>query len=238
MSLKSGFLLASLLALGATDAFAQCQGPGTVCAEYDTATYVFFARVSQVSPDPDDRTLGALVPQNVTFDVIEDFKGTAGGATILTFDQSSAGARLFSVGEIVLVYARSTRENSIWFAGCSRTRRTTAEDPELETLRQIRGRTRGGSLEGNLMIPANRRPPALAPEANLANVTISLQALDGSETLAALSQPSGYFLFPWLKPGVYRLRVESPELASVIQDVTIGETARCQTLNPISVRPR
>src|ERR1043166_7731055 len=80
--------------------------PGTICAEYDAAAMVFLARVAQVVPENADFPLGPLRPQTVTFDVIEDFKGTAGSGTTLAFDPGAAGARPFSNREGVLVFAR------------------------------------------------------------------------------------------------------------------------------------
>lgn len=216
----------------------ECQGPGTTCAEYAASPLVFLGRVTQVSPDADDRALGPLLPQTVTFDVLEDFKGTAGGGASLTFDPAAPDARVFSTGETVLVYARGTPNQTIWFAGCSRTRRVAPDDPEITTLRQLRSGVRGASVEGTLQIPAMRRPPAAPLNADLGNLPLSLQALDGSETVVAASQSSGYFLFPWVRPGTYRLRFESAAFVPVVRDITIPENARCQTLEPIAVRPR
>jgi hypothetical protein len=198
---------------------------------------VFVARVTQVVPT-DDQPLGPVLAQTVTFTVIEDFKGTAGGSATLTFDPAAPDARVFTPGETVLVYARPTADRSLWFAGCSRTRRVGTNDPELETLRRLQIGQRGGSLEGTLVVPANRRPPAVAHDASLDELRLSAQALDGSETFTILSQSSGYFLFPWLRPGVYRLRFESPRFVPVVRDVVVGDDARCQTLEPIAVRPR
>jgi hypothetical protein len=217
---------------------AEC-APGTVCADYANATVVFVARVSYVSPAEDDRSLGPLIPQTVTFDVIEDFKGNAGAAASLLFDSSAPGARVFSVGETVLVYARpAAGDRSLSFAGCSRTRRIAADDPELTTLRQLRASSRGGSIEGVLQAPASAQPPAPPHNVDLGNLPLTLQPLDGAETIVVLSQPSGYFLFPWLRPGTYRLRFEAGAFVPVVRDITIAETAGCKTLDPIVVRPR
>lgn len=217
---------------------AECQGPGTICAEYDAAPLVFLGRVSQVTPEVNDREIGPLRPQTVTFEVIEDFKGTAGGGTTLTFDPAAADARVFSEAETVLVYAHPGADRSLWFAGCSRTRRVTPDDAELVTLRQLQNRDRGGSLEGTLQIPPSTRPPAAPRAADLGNLPLNLQALDGSGTVLVFSQASGYFLVPWVKPGLYRLRFDSPSFVPVVRDVAVGERGRCQTLEPIAVRPR
>lgn len=122
--------------------------------------------LARVTPEADDRQVGPLRPQTVTFDVIEDFKGTAGSGAILTFDPAAADARVFSAGETVLV-----------------------------ALRQLQAGSRGASLEGTLHIPASSRPPAAARAADLGNLPLSLQAMDGSDTIVLASQPSGYFLF-------------------------------------------
>ena len=65
---------------------AGCTGPGTICAEFDASVYVFLAKVIQVTPSPEDdhRQIGPMRPQVVQFDVLEDFKGTAGGTATLT----------------------------------------------------------------------------------------------------------------------------------------------------------
>jgi hypothetical protein len=237
MSKRPWLIGLMLAALWTGDASAQCQGPGTICAEYEAAAMVFLARVSQVTPI-DDRQLGPILLQTVTFEVIEDFKGTAGGSATLTFDPAAPDARVFSTAETVLVYVRTTANRSVWFAGCSRTRRVTPDDAELVTLRQLQNGNRGGSVEGTLLVPANVRPPAVLRHASLENLQLSVQALDGSETFLVSSQASGYFLFPWLRPGAYRIRLEAPELVPVVRDVVIGESAPCRTLDPMAVRPR
>jgi len=122
-----------------------CSPIGTACAEFDAAGLVFLGRVTDASPPIEDNPIGPLRPQTVTFDVIESFKGAAGNAA-LTFDPAEPGARLFSSGETVLVYARRRGDRGYWFAGCSRTRRVTPEDPELATLRQL-AKVRPSSIE-------------------------------------------------------------------------------------------
>jgi len=222
---------------GRLSAVQQCS-PGSVCAEYDAAGLVFVGRVTQVLPAAEDRQLGLLLHETVTFDVIEDFKTTAGVATMLELDPAAAGARLFSEGETVLVYARRTSHPDLWFAGCSRTRRVSPEDLELVTLRQLAARVNGASLEGSLEVSANPRPPAPPRNVDLANLQLTAQAMDGTGTVTISTQPGGYFLFPWLKPGTYRIRFDSPLYARYVRDVTIGERSRCQNLDPITVRPR
>jgi hypothetical protein len=207
-------------------ALAQC-GPGTVCADYTSANAVFFGRVAQVSPPAEDRTVGQLLLQTVTFDVIEDFKGTAGGGISMSFDPAAQDARLFAAGEVVLVYAR--RGERVWFAGCGRTRQVTPDEPELITLRQLQLGTRGGSLEGMLQPLEGARPPALPRNFDLGRARITVQSMDNPETFEIFTQPTGYFLVPWLKPGTYRIRLESPALAPVVRDVTIGDSSRCVT---------
>jgi hypothetical protein len=237
MTLRRSLASLALVVLLAGEASAECQGPGTVCAEYGAAGMVFLARVTEVSPE-DDRQLGPVLHQSVAFEVIEDFKGTAGGSVVVTFDPAAPDARPFVARETVLVYARRIANTALWFAGCSRTRRVAPDDLELTTLRQLQTGSRGAGLEGSLVVPANNRPPAAARDASLGNLRLSIQALDGSETFTILSQSSGYFLFPWLRPGVYRLRFESPRFVPVVRDVVVGDDARCQTLEPIAVRPR
>ncbi len=212
-------------------------GPGTICADYDAADYVFVARVSQVTPSLDDRTVGPLLNQTVMFEVIEDFKATAGSGATLMVNPTVPDARLFIPGETVLVYAKRI-DRTLVFAGCTRTRRVRLDEPEFITLRQLQLDTRGSSLEGALQISANARPPALPRGADLGNVQISLQAMDGSDTLVVLTEPSGYFLFPWLKPGAYRLRVEASALAPAVRDVVIADKGRCQTVDGLFARPR
>jgi hypothetical protein len=213
-------------------------GPGSVCAEYEASLAVFVGRVSLVSPHADDRTVGPMVAQAVTFEVIEDFKGSVGGGTSMTFDPAAPGARTFTLGENVLVYAKRSSDGTNWFAGCSRTRRVELTEPELITLRQLQRGTRGGSVEGWLQIPNNPRPPVLPQNTDLSRAQISLQPFDGAETIIVTTQPTGYFLFPWLRTGTYRLRLESPGLAPFIRDVIVGDTTRCQTVDIIPARPR
>ena len=239
------FSLAVVLALAwlqapATDAPAGCAGPGTICAEFDASSYVFLAKVMLVTPSPEDdhRQIGALRPQIVQFDVLEDFKGTAGGTATLTFDPAAPAARVFSADETVLVYAKRTQDRSVFFAGCSRTRRVALDEPELGTLRQLQSQISGGSIEGRFELPANRRPPALAPNHDLGLLPISIQALDGSGVYSVTSEPSGYFLIPWLKPGTYRLRFEPAGYVPFVRDVVVTARLRCFTLPPIPVRPR
>lgn len=217
---------------------AECE-PGTVCSDYDAASHVFLARVTQVTPPPDDRTAGPLLLQNVSFEVLEDFKNTAGGAINLTFNSEAPDARLFTAGETVVVYAKRVgADRALAFAGCSRTRRVTLDEPELAVLRELQLGGRGGSLEGTLDIPESARPPSLPRGANLANVPVTLQSMEEAETVTVVTQPSGYFLFPWLKPGRYRFRLDTPALAPILREVLIGERSRCQTLSGIAARPR
>jgi hypothetical protein len=233
-------LVLAVLSAGHLKAQTQAQGscgPGTICADYDAADYVFVARVAQVTPSPDDRTVGPLLNQTVTFEVIEDFKATAGSGATLVVNPSTPDARLFTPGETVLVYAKRI-DRTLVFAGCSRTRRVRLDEPEFIALRQLQLDTRGSSLEGALQISANARPPALARGADLGNVQISLQAMDGSDTIVVRTEPSGYFLFPWLRPGTYRLRVDSSALAPAVRDVVIGDKTRCQTVDGLFARPR
>lgn len=228
----------ALVAQAAAPPPAPCAGPGTICAEYDAATLVFLARVASVSPELDERQVGPIRPQTVTFDVIEDFKGTAGSGATLPFDPAASDARMFVEGETVLVYAKPTQDKSVWFAGCSRTRRVAMDDAELITLRQLQIRLAGASLEGTLHVPASPRPPAVPKTFDLTNLPVSLQALDGTGTVIVASHGSGYFLFPWLKPGTYRLRFEPAGYVPVIRDIVVGDRSRCQVLEPIFVRPR
>jgi hypothetical protein len=218
-----------------TQAQAPC-GPGTICADYDAADYVFYARVAQVTPSLDDRTVGPLLNQTVMFEVIEDFKATAGSGATLMVNPTVPDARLFTPGETVLVYARRV-DRTLVFAGCTRTRRVRPDEPEFTTLRQLQLDSRGSSLEGALQISTNARPPALPRSADLGNVQISLQAMDGSDTIVVRTEPSGYFLFPWLKPGAYRLRVEAPALAPAVRDIVIGDKGRCQSIDGLFARP-
>src|SRR3954470_6055733 len=92
----------------AADAPKGCTGPGTICAEFDASSYVFLAKVIQVTPTPEDdhRQIATMRPQIVMFDVLEDFKGTAGGTATLTFDPAAPDARTFETDETVLVYAK------------------------------------------------------------------------------------------------------------------------------------
>ena len=221
-------------AVGAADG-SSC-GPASVCQEFDSHPVVFVGTVVQVTPDPDDRSPGALRPQTVAFQVSEDFKGASGSSTTLAFDPAAGGARVFSNGETVLVYAR--RDGSNWFAGCSRTRRVLPDDPELVTLRQLQGLIPGASIEGTLELPDNPRPPAAARSTDLANVPLTAQALDGAGTVSISSQPGGSFLFPWLRPGAYRIRLESPTFVPIVRDIIVAEKSRCVTMAPMTIRPR
>jgi hypothetical protein len=216
----------------------ECTGPGTICAEYDAAAYVILARVSQVVPSLDDLPLGPIQPQTVTFDVIEDFKGSASGTAMLAFDPAAADARIFSPGETVLAYIRATSERGIWSAACSRTRQVSLNDAELIALRRLATRTLGGSVEGTLVEPLSPRPPGGPPDVDSGPLRITAQALD-APGMATASMPSpGYFLFGWLSPGSYRLRVESPASVPIVRDIVVGEHARCVTLPPLTIRPR
>jgi hypothetical protein len=211
-------------------------GSGSVCGEFDRHPVVFVGTVTQASPEADDHALGPLRPQIVNFQVIEDFKGASGSSTTLQFDPAAANARVFSSGETVLVYA--LRSGTLSFAGCSRTRRVTLDDPELVTLRQLHALIPGGSIEGTLELPADPRPPAAPRNADLANLQLTAQALDGSGIMSISSQAGGSFLFPWLRPGEYRVRFVSPLFVPIVRDVVVTETTRCLTLPPIAVRPR
>jgi hypothetical protein len=233
-------LVLAVVCAGHPEAQTQAEGPcgpGTICADYDAADYVFVARVSQVTPSPDDRSVGPLLNQTVTFDVIEDFKATAGSGATLSVNPAARDARLFTPGETVLVYAKRV-ERSLVFAGCSRTRRVRLDEPELLTLRQLQLDARGSSLEGALQISPNVRPPALPRSADLGNVQISVQPMDGSDTVVVRTEPSGYFLVPWLRPGAYRLRMDSPALAPAVRDIVIADKTRCQTVDGLFARPR
>jgi hypothetical protein len=238
MSFRLSWISLVLLAAFAVPASAQCKGQGTVCAEFDASPLVFYGRVTQASPSPEEQPLGPLLPQVVNFEVLEDFKGTAGGAASLTFDAAMPGQRFFTPGETVLVYARQTPDRSSWFAGCSRTRRVPPEDPELTTLRQLRSQVRGGSVEGTLEVAPARRPPAVPLGVDLGNLPIVIQAIDGTETVSITTQAGGYYLIPWLRPGRYRLRFDAPAFEAVLRDIVVAETGRCQTIDPIIVRPR
>lgn len=211
-------------------------GPGSICAEFAGHPVVFVGTVVQASPEADDRTLGPLRLQVVHFQVAEDFKGSSGSSTTLQFDPAADGARIFSIGETVLVYAR--RDGEGWFAGCSRTRRVTRDDPELVTLRQLQALIPGGSIEGTLEVSDNPRPPAPARNVDLDKLPLSAQALDGSGTVSILSQPGGTFLFSWLRPGAYRIRFESPEFVPVVRDVVVAEKSGCLTIAPMRVSRR
>jgi hypothetical protein len=211
-------------------------GPGTICAEFDKHAVVFVGTVVQASPETYDRSIGPLRPQVVNFQVIEDFKGTTGGGVTLQFDPTVADGRLFSTGETVLVYA--SRAGASWFAGCTRTRRVTLQEPELVALRNLHALTPGGTIEGTLELPANSRPPAPALNVDLGNLPLTAQALDGSTTVSIVTSPAGTYVFPWLTPGTYRIRFDSPTFVPAVRDVVVADKSRCVTMPAISVRMR
>jgi hypothetical protein len=236
--MKTWVFAAATALVTAVPAFGVCSDVGSVCAEFDRSRAVFFATVTHLTPDEDDRKPGVRRPRSVTFQIIEAFKGVTAGELTLAFQPTVSGDRPFSTGEAVLVYAARTNAEGLWFAACSRTRRITADDPELVALRQLMARAPGGALEGSLEIPEASRPPSLPPTTDLSNLQLTADSLDGQPTLSISTLPGGRFMFPWLPPGRYRIRFESDPYVPVVRDIVIGARNRCLDLEPISVRPR
>ena len=213
-----------------------CGDPGSICAEFDAATAVFVANVVSLSVEPQEPDLRPVQLQTVIFDVTEAFKGTAAGPLSVDFNVADVRERRFSVGETVVVYLRgSARTRSV---ACTRTRRTTSDESEASTLRELVRGSAGGAIEGTLRVFEGTRPPALPAGTPLDHVDVTAEAVDRHETVRASSQTGGYFAFPWLEPGRYRIRLESETYAPVVRDVVIDPRQRCLTLAPVTVQLR
>ena len=159
-------------------------------------------------------------PQTIGFNVLHGFKGAMSGYLTLTFNIATPDERVFTQGETVLVYAQTTSTRGISSVACTRTRRVDADDPEALTLRELALRTTGA---------------AVTP---LEHLTITAESLDRGDVATISSGTGGYFAFPWLVPGRYRITFDSPLYVPVTRDVVVDAKTRCARLAPLMVKLR
>jgi hypothetical protein len=214
-----------------------CADPGFICAEFDAATAVFTGTVVSLSAEPLDVQPRAARLQTVIFEITEAFKGTAVGGLSIDFNLADEQERRFAVGETVVAYLRGSARTRLSTV-CTRTRRIAPDDPELMALRELVHGTAGGVVEGALRVFEGSRPPALAASTSLDHLDVSAESVDRKETITVKSQAGGYFVFPWLEPGRYRIRFDAEKYAPVVRDVVIDARQRCLGLDPMIVQLR
>jgi hypothetical protein len=156
----------------------------------------------------------------------------------ITFNVAAPDERAFKSGETVLVYALATPARGVSSVACTRTRQILPDDPETATLRELALKSPGAVIEGSLRVLEGATPPALPAATPLARLTVSAESLDRGDVLTATSGSGGYFTFPWMPPGRYRLTFDSPLYAPVTRDIAIDSKTRCLTLDPIVVKLR
>jgi hypothetical protein len=234
----AGTLVLALASGAGPRAAEGCAEPASICADFDRASVVFVGRVERAWPEAPDRQLEDVRPQTVAFDMVESFKGMTGGSATLVLNTAAVNERVFSVGEVVLVYAQKGAQPNLSTVACTRTRRVRPDDPELAVLAGLARADAGGTVEGSLVPLQGSQPAAPGPTAELGHLEISIESIERGDVVTIVSQPSGYFLVPWLQPGRYRLRLDAPAFAPVTRDVVIAAKARCVRLDPLTLRLR
>lgn len=222
----------------ASDARRECGEAGSICADFDKAALVFVGEVESVTPEATAGQSAPVRPQTIGFNVLDGFKGAMSGYLTLTFNIATPDERVFTQGETVLVYAQTTSTRGISSVACTRTRRVDADDPEALTLRELALRTTGAAVEGSLRVLEGAAPPALPAATPLEHLTITAESLDRGDVATISSGTGGYFAFPWLVPGRYRITFDSPLYVPVTRDVVVDARTRCARLAPLIVKLR
>jgi hypothetical protein len=210
-----------------------CMRIGPACESALKADAVFIGKVywSWWAPTWGDGV--RLDFRHVKIKILERFVGDYSGWVTLETGMGGGDCGFsFSWGENYLIYAYKDRDGSLQTSICSRTKKASDANADLEYLRAIRDLPTNGWVYGAIEQYTDQLFYTHLHTHPLPEITVHLKGGEGFATRNVASGSSGEYTFPNVPPGRYAISADLPKSLTPYRDIAATVPAKgCVEVN-------